>query len=191
MIDITSFTVPVVLSRLRHPNPSYGGPIESIVKDGLVYWTSPGELGILDVSNPYEPRILFEIETFGQGGIAVVGDTIYITRADGVWIYKYNRGPTSVPNQEGPISRAVRLFPNYPNPFNATTQLRFAADSREDVRVDVYNLLGQHVRSLFKGVVDTGEQTLEFDATGLPSGVYFYKLTSGEFSDLKKMVLVK
>ncbi len=60
-----------------------------------------------------------------------------------------------------------------------------------NVSLKVYNLLGQQVRSLVNGVMEAGTHTINFNASGLNSGLYFYKLETGEFSQVKKMTLLK
>jgi hypothetical protein len=192
VVDISNLAAPAILGRIRHPPPSYSpGFWESVARQNTVFWANQGEFGILDVSDPYAPRNLFEVETFGEGGIAVVGDTIYLTRGDGVWIYRYNRGTTSVRPEAEPILESIHLLPNYPNPFNAVTQLKFVTKSQQQVEVSVFNVLGQHIRSLFIGTVDAGVHTIEFDANSLPSGTYFYRLQSKRRVLVGRMLLVK
>jgi hypothetical protein len=91
------------------------------------------------------------------------------------------------------------LSQNYPNPFNPTTTIEFSLAEQSLVTLKVYNLLGQEIRTLLnREEMDDGDQAVEFDATGLPSGVYFYKITtqslgesSQEFQAFKKMLLLK
>jgi hypothetical protein len=71
------------------------------------------------------------------------------------------------------------LSQNYPNPFNPTTMIEFSLAEVSTVSLKVYNILGQEVATLIdREVMDDGDQQIEFDATGLPSGVYFYRLTT-------------
>jgi len=94
-----------------------------------------------------------------------------------------------------PISQispeAYSLTQNYPNPFNPTTSIKFAIPKNEFVSLKVYDMLGKEVATLVNQNANAGEYEVTFDATKLTSGVYFYKLTSGNFSDVKKMILVK
>ncbi|MCK4460576.1 MAG: T9SS type A sorting domain-containing protein, partial [candidate division Zixibacteria bacterium] len=83
------------------------------------------------------------------------------------------------------------LFQNYPNPFNPKTTIAFAVPSGGDYRLTVFNVTGQEVAS-FTGVAEVGQiETVEFDATDVASGVYFYKLETDGFSQSRKMVLMK
>jgi hypothetical protein len=84
---------------------------------------------------------------------------------------------------------AFALLQNYPNPFNAGTEIRFALPIASDWTVGIYNVAGQLVKE-FKGANEAGMVSLHWDAT-TASGIYFYKLTAGDFTDTKKMVLMK
>jgi hypothetical protein len=86
---------------------------------------------------------------------------------------------------------SITLYPNYPNPFNASTIITYALPQPGLISLDIYDLLGRKVQSLFDGIQPSGEHSLIWHAEGLSSGVYFYKLTAGEFSETKKMLLVR
>ncbi len=96
---------------------------------------------------------------------------------------------TSTANTEIPVSFA--LYQNYPNPFNPVTMIRYSLASAGHVQLKVYNLLGQEVKTLVNGTQDAGYKTVEFDASSLSSGVYFYRLTAGSFTDVKRMMVVR
>ena len=83
------------------------------------------------------------------------------------------------------------LFNNYPNPFNPTTKLSFNLPKEEDVKLDIFNVLGQKVVSLINDKLSAGQHTVDFNANNLPSGLYIYQLQAGNFNSSKKMVLLK
>jgi len=83
------------------------------------------------------------------------------------------------------------LSQNYPNPFNPSTKITFALAQPAIVTLEVYNTLGQKVATLLKKRVPAGNHEIEFNAHNLPSGIYYYKIQTGEFRDVKKMVLLK
>ncbi len=83
------------------------------------------------------------------------------------------------------------LEQNYPNPFNPNTKIEYKLASREYVRLNVYNMLGQEVAALVEGVKDAGTYNAEWNASGVPSGIYWYRIDAGSFSETKKMILVK
>jgi hypothetical protein len=90
------------------------------------------------------------------------------------------------------IPNAFSLGQNYPNPFNPATVIKFAIPVSGFVSLKVFDILGKEVSVLVNGEMKAGEYKADFDASKLPSGVYFYKLTSNKgFSSTKKMILVK
>jgi len=85
----------------------------------------------------------------------------------------------------------VVLWQNYPNPFNPTTTIRFSLSRREHVTLKVFDVLGREVAKLVDKELNPGEHSVVFDATGLPSGEYFYRLSSPTFSQTKSMGIIK
>ena len=83
------------------------------------------------------------------------------------------------------------LSQNYPNPFNPSTTIRFSLAQSGNVKLTVYNLLGEQVAELVNGLKEGGVHTINFSASELNSGIYFYKLESGDFLKVKKMSLVR
>lgn len=83
------------------------------------------------------------------------------------------------------------LSQNYPNPFNPGTIITYSLPSASNVRLIVYNTLGQSVNTLESGYKNAGKYSVNFNASDLPSGIYFYKLEAGQFSQIKKMILIK
>ncbi len=89
------------------------------------------------------------------------------------------------------IPRSTKLSQNYPNPFNARTKIVFGLNNRSDVNLTVYNLLGEEVAILADGKYDAGLHSITWDAANQSSGVYFYRLETGEDTITKKMILAK
>ncbi|MCC6864761.1 MAG: T9SS type A sorting domain-containing protein [Ignavibacteria bacterium] len=94
------------------------------------------------------------------------------------------------------IPLSSNLFQNYPNPFNPSTKIKFTLkkdtkSENKNVKLIVYDISGKQVANLINRALLSGTYEAEFDASNLPSGVYFYKLTSGNFSESKKMILLK
>ena len=80
---------------------------------------------------------------------------------------------------------------NYPNPFNPSTTIRFSIPVETDVRLNVYNTLGQEVAELVNSRLKEGYHQVDFDASTLTSGIYFYRLEADKFVDVKKMIIIK
>jgi len=86
---------------------------------------------------------------------------------------------------------AFELFQNYPNGFNPTTQIRYALPFDADVSLKVYDMLGRVVATLVEENQSAGFKTVEFNADKLSSGIYIYRLIAGDFTAVKKMIIVK
>ena len=95
-----------------------------------------------------------------------------------------------------PIPESFSVAQNYPNPFNPSTEISYALPEAGNVNVEIYNILGQQVKTLVNEFQDAGSYTVTWggdDQTGstVASGVYFYRVTAGQYKDVKKMVLMK
>jgi Secretion system C-terminal sorting domain/Domain of unknown function (DUF5122) beta-propeller len=95
------------------------------------------------------------------------------------------------------IPSSYELFQNYPNPFNPTTKIKFSVPLNKggnrglSVTLTIYDILGKEVEVLVNQQLQPGTYEVEWNAANYPSGVYFYKLTAGDYSETKKMVLIK
>lgn len=108
------------------------------------------------------------------------------------WLeYGNPSGPTSVKEISGAVPADYVLKQNYPNPFNPTTQIEYAVPKAGYVSLKVYNMLGQEIATLFDGNQNPGNYVATFNATGLASGIYMYKLEAENVSISKKFVLMK
>ena len=97
--------------------------------------------------------------------------------------------PTGVHADQVPVE--FMLEQNYPNPFNPSTQIRFAVPEQSHVRLSVYNMLGQHVSTLINDTRSPGWHDVAFDASGLSSGLYMYRLETNGYVETRQMMLVK
>lgn len=93
--------------------------------------------------------------------------------------------------RNGDVPVEIELSQNYPNPFNPTTNINFTIPEMSDVRLDVFNILGQRVATLVDGNMNAGAHTVQFDASNLSSGVYLYRLSTGNVTAQRTMMLVK
>ncbi len=83
------------------------------------------------------------------------------------------------------------LYQNYPNPFNSETTIRFAVPKKEFVRIVIYDFTGRELEIPVNGILRAGYYECNYDAGALSSGVYFYKMQAGNFSEVRKMILIK
>ena len=103
-----------------------------------------------------------------------------------------NLAGITVNNQfENDIVSTFNLEQNYPNPFNPSTTINFSVQQAGNVTMSVYNLLGQQVAILVDQKMQAGSHSVTFDASALSSGTYIYRITSGDFVQTKKMMLIK
>jgi hypothetical protein len=97
---------------------------------------------------------------------------------------------TDVPPQtQSPVT--FQLDQNYPNPFNPTTVVRYQVSVVSDVRLSIFDLLGREVATVVNEVKQPGTYTVPWDASGMASGVYFYRLTTPGFTQMRRMLLVR
>jgi hypothetical protein len=108
-------------------------------------------------------------------------------------VYKldWNGGPISIKNEKDKIPSSYALDQNYPNPFNPSTSIGFSVPKKGIVRIVLYDAMGNEVKTVLNEEKNPGSYYVNFDATALSSGVYFYKMVSGDFSEAKKMMLIK
>ncbi len=102
---------------------------------------------------------------------------------------KVNNAVTEVEENNLPLEFAIKQ--NYPNPFNPTTAINYQLSENSKVELKVFNLLGQEVATLVNREQAAGNYTVNFEASGLPSGVYVYKIIAGHFIENRKMMLTK
>jgi hypothetical protein len=108
-----------------------------------------------------------------------------------IWFDGSNISLQGVDRDDGPVPGSYALEQNYPNPFNPETFIGFRVAQAGPVKLQVFDLLGREVAVLVNEQKDPGGYRVRFDGSGLPSGVYLYRLTAGNFVDAKKLVLVR
>jgi len=105
--------------------------------------------------------------------------------------YSPNNPSLAITQTSTAVPQNYELGQNYPNPFNPVTNLEFEIPTLEFVSLKVYDMLGKEVATLINGNLGPGTYRYDFDASGLTSGNYFYKLETKDFSETKKMILLK
>ncbi len=109
----------------------------------------------------------------------------------GFW-YLPNRITTGVKQEpDKGLPTEYRLEQNYPNPFNPATTIAFSLPSKQSATLKVYDVLGREVAVLINESKEPGKYIVSFDASGLPSGTYFYRLQAGSFVATKKLMLLR
>ncbi|MBC8490683.1 MAG: T9SS type A sorting domain-containing protein, partial [Bacteroidetes bacterium] len=102
-----------------------------------------------------------------------------------------NGGVPFVNQISNEIPEGFSLYQNYPNPFNPITNIKFDLRKSSNTKLIIYNILGKEIATLVNEKLNAGSYEVDWDGSAYPSGVYFYKLTTDGFSDVKKMILIK
>jgi len=123
------------------------------------------------------------IESVSQGWNG--SDLVNLTK----YIYTYSSSTDVTETSENIVD--YNLSNNYPNPFNPSTKIEFRTAESGFVSLKVYDVLGKSIAILVNEIKPAGKYQVNFDARNLPSGVYFYKLESGNFVETRKMLLMK
>ena len=89
------------------------------------------------------------------------------------------------------LPKTYELSNNYPNPFNPSTTIRFSLPEKQNVKITVFNTLGQKVAEILNGEMEAGVHEINFNASNLTSGIYIYTMNAGKFTQTKKMMLIK
>jgi hypothetical protein len=162
----SSFTAKVVLPISIQPGDS--------IKVPVVF--KPKRSGNYDVT--------FNIRDFGQyqGQSQMIARQVILTGA---------AGSVSAINSNKILPKLFKLFQNYPNPFNPSTIINYEIPEYSFVTLKVFDILGREIATLVNEEKAAGEYSLTFDASNLSSGIYFYRITAGNFSGVKKMLLIK
>jgi len=125
--------------------------------------------------------------TAGYPGLYVYGGNVEFDNFN-VNVYEFEE-ETAILNNDVPSEFVLEQ--NYPNPFNPATTLKFQIPNADMVAISIYNVAGRKVAEVMNEQLEAGFYTVNFNASALPSGVYLYRLTAGEFSSVKKMTLLK
>ena len=185
-----------VFTASRHGN--YGGSVYAMTcgPSGLIY-ASMVKYGIYDhipalwvgKDDTWKPLIHLDvIPDTGQGFT-----TISEPDANGyIYVTGYRiKDPCSMKIEEANSKQDILMVQNYPNPFNPTTTITYSIVNAGHVTLEVYNILGQKIASLFEGHSKTGSYSIHWDATGQANGIYFTMMKAGGITKTEKMMIVK
>ncbi len=126
-----------------------------------------------------------------HNGLLVITNTSQNAPIKNVLVRGQGVAGTSADNPRGAMPVQYELSQNFPNPFNPTTEISFALPQASDVKLGVFNMLGQQVAVLAAGSFEAGWHSVNFDAANLPAGLYFYRIEANAFTAIKKMMLLK
>ena len=112
----------------------------------------------------------------------------YYFWSDSFTVYVY---PLGIAGEEGVLPDKFALHQNYPNPFNPLTTIQYDLPERSDVQITIYDLLGKEVTTLLSETQDAGYKSVQWEATNVASGMYFYQIRAGDYVQTQKMILLK
>jgi hypothetical protein len=156
-------------------------------------------LSIYDISDPTVPIVVDSFNTPGDARDVLVWDsTVFFADMSSLLVLKTTDLPTDLNddvNDRILPSRFI-LSQNYPNPFNPSTTIEFNLSRASDVRLEIFNIMGQKVMTLIDDKMSAGEQSIRWngkDAAGyeVATGIYFYRINAGDYVETKKMLLLK
>jgi len=151
--------------------------------DQLVYYTDDGGSNWYDISATLVPTTKDVNSVYLQGATG----ELWIG-ADYGDVFSRNDGVTG---EDPPISLPFVLKQNYPNPFNPSTTIKFSLSRDSFVELNVYDVSGRRVAQVLNKEMEAGDHTVGFQAKGLSSGVYFYKLKTPFEEQVRKMILLR
>jgi Secretion system C-terminal sorting domain len=194
---LVSVTVDVLNGWNMLGSLSYAIPVINIGSNPPHMITSDffGYNGNYFVADSIKPGIGYWVKVNG-GGQLILSMSIPITSSNRIRIVHTDEMPPLPPKDDELIMNRTlpnvfALEQNYPNPFNPTTLIEYALPTDEHVRLSIYNMLGQEVAQLVNDIQKAGYKRITFNAGNLPSGLYFYRLMAGKYTQIKKMILIK
>jgi hypothetical protein len=113
------------------------------------------------------------------------------THGNGIFERKLYQNPLGITGNGNETPKEYKLEQNYPNPFNPSTKINYSVPKAGLVILKIYDMLGKEVSTLVNESKNAGSYTIVFNGSNLSSGIYFYRLSSGKFTDTKKLILVK
>jgi hypothetical protein len=180
LVDTLSFQHPMILNELTQ-----AFPLPFPTPQDTIYWAFGYK--VQDTSITWD--------TIYSCGLSIVWDTIPDFHDH--WNFgpkfpvKILSEPVTGVDERTNSPNDFKLYQNYPNPFNPSTKIQFAVTKSSKVLLRVYDVTGHEVSTLVNETKSSGEYEISFNAADLPSGIYFYNLSAGNFTETKKMLLLK
>ncbi len=149
--------------------------------DSLKSWT------LLEGSQDL-PLFEYTLDEHSRVFIDKLSGSLFVTSAHG--LYRYYKPVTGIQTVSGPPSQFI-LYPNYPNPFNPSTVVKYDLPKASRVLVEIYNVLGERIETLEDKTEQAGTHEVSFDGSRLPSGVYLFRIQTDYGNRIIKMMLLK
>jgi type IX secretion system substrate protein len=194
---ITLDTIDVVLGWNLIGSISHPVPVSSIISipGGLVTSNFFEYHGSYVVADTIQPGNAYWVKTTGAGSL-IFSSTNNSPSTNRIHIVPHEELPPSPPSRETASGNSLlpseySLDQNYPNPFNPSTIIRYSLPVESHVLLTIYDVLGREVATILDGIQDPGFKSVRWDASAAASGIYFYRLKAGEFTSVKKLLLLR
>ena len=175
LIDTTSNVIDAIYGAPNGYMYAGKGEVYRSINDGLT-WSKFG--AGLPINNTMQIEALVE-----RNGVLYAGDRVW-------GLYSISTNPTGIRNEQQ-SDYSFRLNQNYPNPFNPTTTINYSLAKEGNVKLTVYKSIGSKVATIVNENKPAGNYTVQFNGRNLPSGIYLYRLESGNYNATKKFILLK
>jgi len=175
---------PVLISQVNDPGETLSGDPTGYIKAVDNYTVNSGTIVENLSSYHFDPNNYYSYDMVQ----AEMVKTLVMENAGAGALDTTGQGILKVSEM---IPTNFRLLQNYPNPFNPITTIRFQIPVASNLKLQVYDLIGRNVASIYEGTKPAGIYSLTFDASNLPSGIYYYCLEAGTYRQIRKMMLVK
>lgn len=119
---------------------------------------------------------------------AIDNNNLQSVPSDWDWVY-WDKQLQKENNHYGNLD--YKLYQNYPNPFNPVTNIKYELKENSFVELKIFDVLGNELATLVNQYMPAGSHTINFNASGLPSGIYIYKIIASDFTDVKKLIIIK
>lgn len=184
--DVSDKTNPILAGWLN-----FYSDAREISVSGNYALVAAGGVRVIDISDPGHP---FMVDNYVTGGINEAifldGDYVYVADCYSLEILYFD-GLTGVLSEIARTPIEFSLPQNYPNPFNAATTISYSLPRSADIRIEIYDILGRKVETLFSGPQKAGEHRINWRPEGISSGVYYYRVESKDYRQTRNCLLLK
>lgn len=198
-VEIIDIKNPLSPSLMGHVDGLGGSYCLTVADNNAFLAMTDGGIYAVNISNPIDPYLAGHYNTNGFAfDVASENSLVYV--ADFFSLLQLSISNATDINEDDDLIKILpttsQLGNNFPNPFNASTTIKYSIKSRTNVQIVIFNLLGQKIRTLFDGIQQTGIYTTNWDGTDdtnqpVASGIYFYQLKADDICQSKKMILLK
>jgi photosystem II stability/assembly factor-like uncharacterized protein len=165
-------------------HPGFNTSYYLVAMDIGVFMSSNRGVNWIELANGLPNTVAMRLDYNQLGNKIILG-------THGRGTYQITGSLINIVNYNNEIPKEYMLLQNYPNPFNPNTRIKFAIVNKGFTRLEVYDMLGKKINTLIEKALDAGTYEVNFDGSNLSSGIYYYKLTTQDYSDAKKMILMK